>query len=71
MPTEGATEPAGSQVDPDVRLLGGGDCWWFPREVEDAPSLTVFKTRLDQAWGKPLPWKVSLPTVGGLELGDL
>jgi len=36
-----------------------------------APSLAVFKTRLDQAWSTLGWWKWSLPMAGGLELGDL
>ena len=43
----------------------------LPREVVDAPSLEVFKARLDGALSKLVWWKVSLPMAGGLELDDL
>ncbi|GAB0188946.1 mitochondrial enolase superfamily member 1 [Grus japonensis] len=43
----------------------------LPREVVDAPSLEVFKTRLDEALGNMVQWRVSLPTAGGLELDNL
>ncbi|KAK4805314.1 hypothetical protein QYF61_018061 [Mycteria americana] len=43
----------------------------LPREVADAPSLEVFKVRLDGALSNLVWWKVSLPTAGGLELDDL
>uniref|UniRef100_A0A672VD27 Disco interacting A n=1 Tax=Strigops habroptila TaxID=2489341 RepID=A0A672VD27_STRHB len=38
----------------------------FPREAVAAPSLAVFKARLDTgAWSNLLQWKVSLPVAGG------
>ncbi|GAB0179893.1 hypothetical protein GRJ2_000454600 [Grus japonensis] len=40
----------------------------LPREVVDAPSLEVLKTRLDGALGNVVLWRVSLPAAGGLEL---
>ena len=43
----------------------------MPREVVDAPSLEVFKARLDEALSNLVQWKVSLPVAGGLELDDL
>ena len=43
----------------------------FPREVVNAPSLAVFKARLDGALSNLVWWKVSLPMAGGVELGDL
>jgi len=47
----------------------------FPIAAVDAPSLAVFKARLDEALSNPVWWKVSLPMVGGwgagLELDDL
>ena len=43
----------------------------FPREVVDATSLEVFKTRLDGALSNLVYWQVSLPMAGGLELDDL
>jgi len=43
----------------------------FPREAVAAPSLAVFKARLDGALSSLVWWKVSLPMAGGLELGDL
>ncbi|PKU43720.1 hypothetical protein llap_5966 [Limosa lapponica baueri] len=43
----------------------------FPREVVDAPSLEVFKTRLHGALSNRVHWEVFLPMAGGLELGDL
>ena len=43
----------------------------LPREVVDAPSLAVFKARLDGALGNLVWWKVSLPMAGGVELDDL
>ena len=44
----------------------------LPREVVDAPSLEVFKARLDGALSNLVYWKkVSLPMAGGLELDDL
>jgi len=43
----------------------------LPREAVDAPSLEVFKARLDGALSNLVWWKVFLPVAGGLELGDL
>jgi len=43
----------------------------LPREAVDAPSLKVFKARLDGALSNPVYWKVSLPMAGALELDDL
>ena len=43
----------------------------LPRKVVDAPSLEVFKGKLDGALSNLDWWKVSLPMAGGLELGDL
>ena len=43
----------------------------LPREVVDAPSLEVFKARLDEALSNLIEWKVPLPMAGGLELDDL
>ena len=43
----------------------------FPREAVAAPSLKVFKARLDRALSNLVCWKVSLPMAGGLELDDL
>ncbi|PKU49411.1 hypothetical protein llap_276 [Limosa lapponica baueri] len=43
----------------------------LPREVVDAPSLEVFKARLDGALSNLVWWEVSLPMAGGLELDDL
>jgi len=43
----------------------------LPRAVVDAPSLAVFKARLDGALSNLIYWKVSLPTAGELELDDL
>ena len=43
----------------------------LPREVVDAPSLEVFKARLDGALSNLVYWKVSLPMAGGLELDGL
>ena len=36
-----------------------------------APSLEVFKARLDGALGNLVWWEVSLPMAGGLELDEL
>jgi len=36
-------------------------------EGEDAPSLGVFKARLDEALSNLVWWKVSLPMAGDLE----
>jgi len=41
------------------------------REVVDAPSLEVFKARLDRALSNLVWWKLSLPVAGGLEPDDL
>ena len=41
------------------------------REAVAAPSLAVLKARLDGALSNLVWWKVSLPTAGRLELGDL
>ena len=43
----------------------------LPREAVAAPSLAVFKARLDGALSNLGWWKVSLPMAGGLEQGDL
>ena len=43
----------------------------LPKESVAAPSLAVFKTRLDGALSNLVQWKVSLPMAGGLELDDL
>ena len=43
----------------------------LPRGAVDAPSLAVFKPRLDGALSNLVQWKVSLPMAGGLELDDL
>jgi len=40
-------------------------------EVVAAPSLEVFKARLDGALSNLVWWKVSLLMAGGLALGDL
>ena len=39
----------------------------LPREAVAAPSLAVFKARLDGAMSNLGWWKVSLPMAGGLE----
>ena len=39
----------------------------LPREAVAAPSLAVFKARLDGALSNLVWWKVSLPMAGGLE----
>jgi len=44
---------------------------WLPREAVAAPSLAVFKARLDGALSNLVWWKVSLPMAGGLEVDDL
>jgi len=43
----------------------------LPREAVDAPSLAVFKARLNGALSDLVWWKVSLPMAGRLELDDL
>ena len=43
----------------------------LPREVMAAPSLAVFKARLDGALSTLGWWKMSLPMAGGLEPDDL
>jgi len=43
----------------------------LPREAVDAPSLEVFKARLDGALSNLVWWKVSLPMTGRLEPGDV
>jgi len=40
-------------------------------EIVDAPSLEVFKARLDGALSNLILWKMFLPVAGGLELDDL
>ena len=40
----------------------------LPRGAVDAPSLEVFKARLDGAVSNLVWWEVSLPMAGGLEL---
>ena len=43
----------------------------LPREAGAAPSLAVFKARLDGALSNLGWWKMSLLMAGGLELDDL
>jgi len=43
----------------------------LPREAVAAPSLAVFKARLDGALSTLVWWKMSLLMAGGLELDDL
>jgi len=43
----------------------------LPREAVAAPSLAVFKARLDGALSNLVWWEVSLPMAGRLELEDL
>jgi len=43
----------------------------LPRGVVAAPSLAVFKARLDGDLSNLVWWKVSLPMAAGLELDDL
>ena len=43
----------------------------LPREAVDAPSLEVFKARLDGALSNLVWWKVSVPVARALELDDL
>jgi len=39
----------------------------LPRAVVSAPSLAVFKARLDGALRNLVWWKVSLPMAGGMQ----
>jgi len=39
----------------------------LPREAVAAPSLAVFKARLDGAWSSLVWWKGSLPMAAGVE----
>jgi len=43
----------------------------LPREAVAAPSLAVFKARLDGALSSLVWWKLSLIMAGGLEPDDL
>jgi len=43
----------------------------LPREAVAAPSLAMFKARLDRALKNLVWWKVSLATAGVLELDNL
>jgi len=43
----------------------------LPREAVAAPSLEVFKARLDGALSSLVWWKMSLPVAAGLEQDDL
>jgi len=43
----------------------------LPREAVAAPSLAVFKARLDGALSNLVYWKMSLLMAGGLEPDDL
>jgi len=43
----------------------------LPREAVAAPSLAVFKARLDEALSNLVWWNMSLLMAGGLELDDL
>jgi len=43
----------------------------LPRQVVDAPSLELFKARLDGALSNPVWWKMSLLMAGALELDDI
>jgi len=43
----------------------------LPREAVAAPSLAVFKARLDGALSNLIWWKMSLLMEGGLEPDDL
>jgi len=43
----------------------------IPREVVDAPSLEVFKARLEDSLSNLVWWKVSLPMSWELELRGL
>ena len=42
----------------------------LPKETVDTPSLKAFKARLDVVLGSLVWWLVTLPTAGGLKLGD-
>ena len=42
----------------------------MPKEAVDAPSLEVFKARLDVALGSLVCWLVTLHIAGGLKLDD-
>lgn len=42
----------------------------LPREAVDAPTLAVFKARLEKAWSNLFWWEVSLHRERGLGLGD-
>jgi len=46
-------------------------CNRVPREAVDAPSLAVFKARLDGALSNLVKWKMSLLMAGRLKLDDL
>jgi len=47
-------------------------CWHrLPREAVAAPSMAVFKARLNGALSKLVWWKGSLPMAGGLERDDV
>jgi len=39
----------------------------LPREIVEAPSLEIFKARLDRALTNLIQWKMSLLTAGGLD----
>jgi len=43
----------------------------LPREVVAAPSLDVFKARMDGVWSTLVWWKVSPLMAGGLERDEL
>jgi len=43
----------------------------LPREAVDAPSLDVFKARLDGDLSNLIEWNMFLPMAGGLKLSDL
>jgi len=42
----------------------------LPKEAVDAPSLEVFKARLDVAVGSLVWWLATLPMLGDLKLDD-